>query len=253
MAKAKKRRARASRPRHASAVHNPRPRRTHRRTVARRRHTPNPVRRRVVVMRRRKGNPTRLGGSSIMKRLEKVAAGIASMGLNNVILAQLPATVTSSTAFSVGASAAIALASGYLVRMWDKEIGDAVEFGGLMNSAKLAFDAMGVSPSIGLGDFVSGKFAVPQNPIYDANMSVGGGPGEHDVRGGPERYRRPSGGRKRWTYLQRMVGVAHRVTRPGAVRTGGLEAVGGRRQGIGGGCGGCNAPPSIHANKGGGG
>ena len=39
------------------------------------------------------------------------------------------------------------------------------------------------------------------------------------------------------------------TTRPSAVRTGGLEAVGERGQGIGGGCGGCNAPPSIHAKK----
>ena len=46
-----------------------------------------------------------------------------------------------------------------------------------------------------------------------------------------------------------MVGVAHRVTRPSVVRTGGLEAVGERRQGFGGGCGGCNVPPSIHAKK----
>jgi nitrous oxidase accessory protein NosD len=43
------------------------------------------------------------------------------------------------------------------------------------------------------------------------------------------------------------------TTRPSAVRTGGLEAVGERGQGIGGGCGGCNAPPSIHAKKKGGG
>ena len=178
MAKAKRR---ASRPRHhasarrRSSTSNPR-RRNHRRrsTMNVRRRRPNPT-----VMRRRRHNPT---GTGVMKLVENTAAALVGLGTNNLAMTALSGTgITSNPTLAVFVSAGIAVASGYLVSKWDKEAGLFVGIGSMMGAGQLAINTWlpSVGSSIGLsgrgmGDFVGGRFAVPENTVLRGNPSAGG-------------------------------------------------------------------------------
>lgn len=172
---ARTKRRRASRPRRASAVNR---RRAHPRSSHRRRTAHNPHRRAVVVhhRRRRSHNPS-IMGQKPMKLVEDLAAGIIGLTANNAIMAALPASLTGNTGMAIASSAAIAIGSGYLASMVNKEFGKFVGFGGLLATTQLAINAAfpnGIMSTLGLSDFVPGKFAVPQNPVLDGNMTVGG-------------------------------------------------------------------------------
>jgi hypothetical protein len=177
MAKTRKRR-RASRPRHASAVNrrhrtsNPR----HRRRTSAHRRRSNPIRRTV----RRRHNPT---GGTMMKIVENTAAALVGLGTNNLAMGMLPASVTSGGGIMpVLASAAIAFGSGWLVSKWDKDLGLFVGIGSMMAAGQLAINTyvpsigstIGLSGYRGMGDFVNGKFAVPENPVMRGNPQAGG-------------------------------------------------------------------------------
>ena len=133
----------ASRPRHASA-------KGHHKS-----HNPHKKRR----------NPQFLGTAvKPMKMVELVAGGLVGLGVNNLVLTALPATLTGNAFGAVAASIAIALASGYAGAFVDKEFGAAVAFGGLMAAGQIAINQWipSVGSTIGLsgrgtGDFVGGK------------------------------------------------------------------------------------------------
>jgi hypothetical protein len=176
---AKTRKRRASRPRHHASARRrstSNPRRGHRRRSTmnvRRRRSRNPV------MRRRSHNPT---GSGVMKLVENTAAALVGLGTNNLAMTALSGTgITSNPTLAVFVSAAIAVASGYAVSKWDKEAGLFVGIGSMMGAGQLAINTWlpSVGSSIGLsgrgmGDFVGGRFAVPENPVLRGNPSAGG-------------------------------------------------------------------------------
>lgn len=140
-------------------------------------------RRRSVVSRRR--NPAFLGGSvKPMKMVELVAGGLVGLGVNNLVMTALPSTLTANAFGAVASSVAVALASGYAAGFVDKEFGAAVAFGGLMASGQIAINqwipsvgsTIGLSGLRGFGDFVPGKFPVPQTPVVlSAGGPMGGG------------------------------------------------------------------------------
>ena len=167
---------RASRPRHASArnrKHSVRHKNPHRRR--------NPVR----GHRRRSRNPQFFGSAvKPMKMVELVAGGLVGLGVNNLAMTAMPATITGNAFGAVAASIAIALASGYAGGFVDKEFGAAVAFGGLMAAGQIAINqwipsvgsTIGLTGVRGLRDFVPGSFPVPQTPVVlSSGGPMGGG------------------------------------------------------------------------------
>lgn len=184
------RRARvAVRRRRRTRVSNPRRinRRRRRNTVVvvtrRRRRSSNPRRRsrrggyRVARRRRRNGsmrNPTLFGSSITSKAgLTLIGGGIAGVVAAKFIPTMLPASLVGSLGSTnigrtliTGASAIIA---GWAAGKVDRQFGEGVLFGGLMQTASVAFNSflpsLYQSLGIGLGDLMPGQFSVPQNPI----------------------------------------------------------------------------------------
>jgi hypothetical protein len=152
--------SKASRPRHASAKgHNK---------------SKNPHRKRK--------NPMFLGSSvKPMKMVELVAGGVVGLGVNNLAMAAMPATLTGNAFGAVAASVAVALASGYAGGFIDKEFGAAVAFGGLMAAAQIAIAQWipSVGSTIGLsgrgtGDLVAGKVVPGYLLTPGINLTSGG-------------------------------------------------------------------------------
>jgi len=119
-------------------------------------------------------------GEKPLKLVEDLAAGIIGLTANNAIMAVLPTSMTGNTGIAIAASAAIAIGTGYLASMVNKDFGKYVGFGGLLATTQMVITAAfpnGIMSTIGLAglrDFVPGKFAVPQNPVLDANPVAGG-------------------------------------------------------------------------------
>ena len=90
-------------------------------------------------------------------------------------------------------SFAAALASGWLASKLDARFGQGVYFGGLMQAISVSLNAFVPAAykalGIGLGDFVPGRFAVPQNPVSSIGCGFRPSPGgfrvaRHDERSG---------------------------------------------------------------------
>lgn len=183
--KAKKRKHNKRRTSHAhrSVAHN-KPRRNY---GHRRHNRRNPTRRMMVVhprhnrRHRNRRNPHFFGAQvSFGKLAEYIAGGLIGVTVNKAVLPMLPATVTSSNIFSSVAAVAIAIAEWWVGGFIDKDFGAAVGFGGLMNAGSQILNAfvpsvgtvVSLSGRRGTGDFVPGLFAVPQNPVSDANTGL---------------------------------------------------------------------------------
>lgn len=181
MARTKHRRRRAHNRR--TVVHHRRRRRSVVATAnpihhRRRRRVHNPRRRRVVIHRRhnRRRNPELFGSRAFSAEgLKMVAGGLLGVAAAKYIPKLIPTTLTStlgnfSAVVLTGISAWLA---GFLVGKWDKKIGDAVLFGGLMQTGSVALTMVAPGLSIGgvpialsgLGDLLPGQFVVPQNPL----------------------------------------------------------------------------------------
>ena len=82
-----------------------------------------------------------------------------------------PGIITSNVGRTVVTGIA-AVAAGFIAGKWDRRVGDAVLFGGLMQTASVALNAflpdLYKSLGISLGDFAPGRFAVPQNPLRES-------------------------------------------------------------------------------------
>jgi hypothetical protein len=159
----------------------------HRRRISnKRRNSP-----RVVVIhprsnrRRNRRNPYMFGSNvPITKLAEYIAGGLIGVAINKAILPMLPATLTSNNFAATATSIVIAIAEWWGASFLDKDFGAAVGFGALMNAAAQGLNAF--IPSVGsyvsglsgrgISDFVPGRFAVPQNPVLDANggLTMGG-------------------------------------------------------------------------------
>ena len=177
----RRRRARASNPRHyRRRRRNPTRivvvgRRRNRRHYSRRRNTRHYSRRRHN---RRRRNPTLMGQSITSKGgLKLIGGGVVGVTAAKFIPSLIPASLTMGIASSgigrvliTGISAVLA---GWAAGKMDREFGEGVLFGGLMQTASVALNAfvpgltIGGVP-IGLSDLMPGSFVVPQNPIRAA-------------------------------------------------------------------------------------
>jgi hypothetical protein len=126
----------------------------------RRRHSSNPFAKSISLS----------GPTNVVTSIGGVLAGVF---INKTVVAFLPANITSNTLYATLASGAIALAEWWIFSMVEPEFGAAVGLGALAEVGSIALSnylpQIGVSPLSGrLGDFVPGRFVVPQNPVLDA-------------------------------------------------------------------------------------
>lgn len=187
--KAKRRRkVAASRPKRRVAKRNP-ARRVKRRRVnsAPKRRTRRKSNPRVVVRYRKsrnrrrtsrtKRNPdifgARLGSKDSLKMIGGGIAGVAAAKfLPTLLPANMLVGVASSNLGKTAISLGAALVAGFAASKLDTRFGQGVYFGGIMQAASVGLNAF--LPSLyrtlnigmaGVGDFVPGQFAVPQNPV----------------------------------------------------------------------------------------
>lgn len=185
----RKRRRRVTRNPRRHAVATVRPRRRRRYT---RRRRSNPVmrhtrRRRVHHRRRRvsnrrhrtmRRNPALFGRSGGKDLLMMVGGGLVGVAATKFLPTLLPSSITAGLGggaiMSLLITGAGAFAAGWLARRFvGGAFGDAVLFGGLMQTGSAALTAF-APPALaqrlalsGLGEIVPGSFVVPQNPIRD--------------------------------------------------------------------------------------
>lgn len=174
----------------ATAV-NPRRRRRTRTASNPRRRRVNSHRRRngtkIYVMRKNRGgrrrNPISTFGLSGAKMGEAILAGLVGVyttktfgpTITTYVATAAPSIASGSMGSIVSAviSGAIAWGGGMLVSKWSPTAGQGFMFGGLMQAfsqlLNLVVPANPLSLS-GMGDFVPGRFTVPQNPIMAARM-----------------------------------------------------------------------------------
>lgn len=201
-AKTKNRRRRASNARRRVAVRHPRrvaarnphrprtaPVRHHRRRAVavthrrrrravavnprRRRRSSNP--RRVYVMNRRKRNPSLFGTSITSSQgLKMIGAGFVGLIGAKFLPTLIPASMGASFMSSNLGRVVVTGAAGYLTavvagKVMGDRFGDAALFGAIIQTGSVALNAflpaIYKQLGIGLGDFVPGRFSVPQNPL----------------------------------------------------------------------------------------
>ena len=122
-----------------------------------------------AVKHHRRRNPIDLFGQKTTAGLAKViAAGLVGVAAAKFLPTLLPATFVSSNITRTIATAVAAWVSGFAAaKVTDKNIGDAVMFGGFMQTASVALNAFlpSIGKQVGLGELMPGKFPVPQNPL----------------------------------------------------------------------------------------
>jgi hypothetical protein len=127
------------------------------------------------TFRNRRHNPALFGKSSAKDIIMLVGGGLVGVAATKYLPTLLPASVTSSLGTSSLVSVAVtgvgAFVAGWLAGKVSKEFGEAVLFGGLMQTGSAllnAFAPASVSGALalsGVGDIMPGMFVVPQNPI----------------------------------------------------------------------------------------
>ena len=127
-----------------------------------------------------------------------MGGGLVGVAMTKYLPTLLPASITSTISgfsgsfFPVLITGAGAFAAGYLAKRFVGEtFGNAVLFGGLMQTGSAALNAFFPSASLlgqrlalsGVGDIVPGWYPVPQNPVTArAPMAVAGGTGMGNLR-----------------------------------------------------------------------
>ena len=185
MARRRRKSNKRRRSRNATRVVVMAPRRHNRRRVSRR---ANPHRRRRSVRRR---NPLSLMGSSVSttQMAKAVAGGLVGVAAAKFIPTMIPAQFVSSNIMRTLATGVSAWAASLVAKkVAGPAVGDAVLFGGLMQTGSVALNAFlpGVAKTLGIsgfGELVDARFAVPENPLRglpaapaaaNANVSVSG-------------------------------------------------------------------------------
>jgi len=104
-----------------------------------------------------------------------VAGVLVGVFLNKTLIGFLPTTITSNPLYATMAAAGGALLEWWVLSMVQAEFGAAVGLGALAEAGSIALTnylpSVGGSLALsgrGFGDFVPGRFAVPQNPVLDA-------------------------------------------------------------------------------------
>jgi hypothetical protein len=111
--------------------------------------------------------------AEILTAAAGVLVGVAGA---KIIVGFLPATITSSTLYSTLAAFGAAAVEWWLASMVNPEFGAAVGLGGIAEAGSIALTnylpsvggPLALSGWRGTGDFVPGRFSVPQNPVLDA-------------------------------------------------------------------------------------
>ena len=156
--------ARSHRRRNATRVVVTAPRRQNPRRVSRRR---NPQRARI-----RRRNPVLSFGAGVPmpQTLTAIGGGLVGVAAAKFIPTVLPAQMVGSNLMRTISTAVAAFISGWLAGKVNKGFGDAVLFGGLMQTGSTALNAFlpsvaGALGLTGLGAFANAQFAVPENPL----------------------------------------------------------------------------------------
>ena len=124
---------------------------------------------------RRRRNPALFGRSAPKDLVKLVGGGLAGVWATKIASSYLAPMVSSFGSaggfMPILVSGVSAWLLGFAVGKVDKEIGEAVMFGGFMQTGSIALNAF--IPSIGgqisLGDLMNGSYVVPQNPIMAGN------------------------------------------------------------------------------------
>lgn len=170
MARPKKKRSyKAHRARHVSNARRNRRRNTGRMVMH---HRPRHRNAFAHYHRRRRRNPmaksiTLARPAQIVQAAVGVLVGVAA---TRAIVAALPSTVTSNNLYGAIAAVAVAIGIWWIGSMISPEFGAAAGLGGIAEAGSVALNAFlpQVGSYVSLGDFVPGKFTVPQNPVLDA-------------------------------------------------------------------------------------
>jgi hypothetical protein len=122
-----------------------------------------------AVKHRRRRNPIELFGQKSTAGLTKViAGGLVGVAAAKFLPTLLPASFVSSNITRTIATAVAAYAAGLVAsKVTDANIGNAVMFGGFMQTASVALNAFlpSIGRQVGLGELMPGRFPVPQNPL----------------------------------------------------------------------------------------
>lgn len=121
---------------------------------------------------------SRLGSKDSMKLIGGGIAGVAATKfLPTMIPPSMAPQLLTTNLGRTAVSFAAALASGWLASKLDTRFGQGVYFGGFMQATSVALNAFVPAAykalGIGLGDFVPGRFAVPQNPVMISQAPSG--------------------------------------------------------------------------------
>jgi len=117
-----------------------------------------------------------MGGGGLKSYAVMIGGGLIGVAATKYIPTLIPSSITaslgSSPIMSIVVAGAGAFAAGYLAkRFMGETFGDAVLFGGLMQTGSMILSAFAPAPLntalalSGLGDIVPGWFAVPQNSV----------------------------------------------------------------------------------------
>jgi hypothetical protein len=163
MAATKKRRRKAS----SSRRRKSNPRRVQAMAPVRHRRR-NTRRRNPVVRSRRRRNPNLFGQKVAGVQMGKaVAGGLVGVAAAKFIPTMLPAGLVGSNIMRVIATGVSAFVAGWLAGKADRTFGDAVLFGGLMQTGSVALNAFvpSIGKQIGLSGLTPARFPLPDNPI----------------------------------------------------------------------------------------
>jgi hypothetical protein len=144
------------------------PRKQNRRRVTRKR---NPVSRH-----RRRSNPNLFGHNVSTGQMGKaVAGGLVGVAAAKFIPTMLPAGLVSSNIMRVIATGVSAFVAGWAAGKADKTFGDAVLFGGLMQTGSVALNAFvpSIGKQVGLSGLTPARFPLPDNPILAGMIPTG--------------------------------------------------------------------------------
>ena len=111
--------------------------------------------------------------AGIVQATVGVLVGVAA---TKAITAALPSNITSDALYSTAAATAIAAGLWWIGSFINPEFGAAAGLGGIAEAGSIGLNAflpsigstLALSGRRGQGDFVPGRYAVPQNPILDA-------------------------------------------------------------------------------------
>ena len=155
-----------TRKRSSSKRRNPMPVHRRRRYAAKRRNPVSMSRHRRRSHRRRNPRLASMGGGGIQS-IKLVLGGLIGVAVTKMLSGMIARAMPSlqSPLVNIAVAGASAYGAGMLASKVDAGFGDAVAFGGYMQTGSTALSAFAPGLGIGLGAIVPGRFAVPENVV----------------------------------------------------------------------------------------